>query len=250
VSDSLWLCRRHVIEADRDHEAGAAVHLVKRFESAAQPGKSWCRNPVRAWQPDWYLQSLPPKRMGDFGTVPCYELAEISGLTRWRARSTQGYRLLWAAPADFVLERAAREWPRRPDVALVGPRGSGNPVSPRVCQCASSEGLAVLEAEAARSNRRSPTRAKKAASKRALRRKRHPYGSSEGAGPRMPISAGRPQFGSRSARSDPRWDDLDLCSGGASLSKRARRGRQVVSTRPTVMLLGGSALDRRSKRTR
>ena len=37
------------------------------------------------------FNSLPPRRMEGFqAAVPCYELVEISGLTRWRARSTKG----------------------------------------------------------------------------------------------------------------------------------------------------------------
>lgn len=85
----------HVIEADFSsiYEAGGpAVHLVKRFESAAQAGQilvsESCHNLSAGLVT---FKPLPPKRMEGFpAPVPCYELIQISGLTRWRARSTKG----------------------------------------------------------------------------------------------------------------------------------------------------------------
>ena len=79
----------HVIEADFSsiYEAGGpAVHLVKRFESAAQAGQilvsESCQNLSAGLVT---FRSLAPKRMKGFpAPVPCYELIEISGLTRWR----------------------------------------------------------------------------------------------------------------------------------------------------------------------
>ena len=85
----------HMIEADLSsiYEAGGpAVHLVKRLEGAAQAGQiivsescqSLCAGLVN-------FRPLPPKRLEGFSApVPCYEFVELSGLTRWRARSTKG----------------------------------------------------------------------------------------------------------------------------------------------------------------
>jgi class 3 adenylate cyclase/tetratricopeptide (TPR) repeat protein len=85
----------HMIEADLSsiYEAGGpAVHLVKRLEGAAQAGQiivsescqSLCAGLVN-------FRALPPKRLEGFSTpVPCYEFVDLSGLTRWRARSTKG----------------------------------------------------------------------------------------------------------------------------------------------------------------
>ena len=85
----------HVIEADFSsiYEAGGpAVHLVKRFESAAQAGQilvsESCQNLSAGLVT---FKPLPPKQMMGFpAPVPCYELVQISGMTRWRARSTNG----------------------------------------------------------------------------------------------------------------------------------------------------------------
>lgn len=85
----------HVIEADFSsiYEAGGpAVHLVKRFESAAQAGQilvsESCQNLSAGLVT---FKPLPPKQMMGFpAPVPCYELVQISGMTRWGARSTKG----------------------------------------------------------------------------------------------------------------------------------------------------------------
>src|SRR3979490_2729372 len=85
----------HVIEADFSsiYEAGGpAVHLVKRFESAAQAGQILVSESCQSLAAGLVtFNSMPPRRMEGFAApVPCYELVEISGLTRWRARSTKG----------------------------------------------------------------------------------------------------------------------------------------------------------------
>src|ERR1700736_4455104 len=85
----------HVIEADFSsiYEAGGpAVHLVKRLESAAQAGQilvsESCQNLSTGLVT---FNALPSRRLEGFSApVPCYELAEISGLTRWRGRPPQG----------------------------------------------------------------------------------------------------------------------------------------------------------------
>jgi len=85
----------HVIEADFSsiYEAGGpAVHLVKRFEGAARAGQILVSESCQALSAGLVtFNALPPKRMEGFpAPVPCYELVQISGLTRWRARSTKG----------------------------------------------------------------------------------------------------------------------------------------------------------------
>ena len=76
----------HVIEADFSsiYEAGGpAVHLVKRFESAAQAGQILVSKSCQSLAAGLVtFNALPPKRMEGFSApVPCYELVEISGLT-------------------------------------------------------------------------------------------------------------------------------------------------------------------------
>src|ERR1700736_1156885 len=122
----------HVIEADFSsiYEAGGpAVHLVKRLESAAQGGQilvseschNLCSGLVK-------FNALPPKRLEGFSApVPCYEVGEISGLTRWRARSTKGLSsFVGRADEISLLERAARDVGASGQlVALVGTAGIG-----------------------------------------------------------------------------------------------------------------------------
>src|SRR5262245_18794439 len=123
----------HTIEADLSsiYEAGGpAVHLVKRFESAAQAGQilvsESCQNLSAGLVT---FNSLPPRRMEGFpAPVPCYELIEISGLSRWRARSTKGLSsFVGRAEETALLERAAQEAARSSGqaVAVVGTAGVG-----------------------------------------------------------------------------------------------------------------------------
>lgn len=85
----------HVIEADFSsvYEAGGpAVHLVKRFESAANAGQILASESCQTLATGVVtFKALPPKRMEGFpAPLPCYEVVEISGLSRWGARSTNG----------------------------------------------------------------------------------------------------------------------------------------------------------------
>jgi len=59
--------------------------------------------------------------------VPCYELVEISGLTRWRARSTKGLSSFVGRSEEIaLLERAARDvGPSGQIAGLVGTSGVG-----------------------------------------------------------------------------------------------------------------------------
>jgi class 3 adenylate cyclase/tetratricopeptide (TPR) repeat protein len=122
----------HVIEADLSsiYEAGGpAVHLVKRFESAAQAGQILVSESCQSLSTGLVtFNALPPKRMEGFpAPVPCYELVEISGLTRWRARSTKGLSsFVGRAEEVSLLERAAQAAGSSGQiVALVGTSGVG-----------------------------------------------------------------------------------------------------------------------------
>jgi class 3 adenylate cyclase/tetratricopeptide (TPR) repeat protein len=122
----------HVIEADFSsiYEAGGpAVHLVKRLENAAQAGQivvsESCQNLSTGLVT---FNALPPKRLEGFSApVPCHELIEISGLTRWRARSTKGLSsFVGRAEEISLLERAARDVGTSGQIiALVGTSGIG-----------------------------------------------------------------------------------------------------------------------------
>lgn len=122
----------HIIEADLSsiYEAGGpAVHLVKRFESAAQAGQILVSESCQSLSAGLVtFKRLPPRRMEGFpAPVPCYELVEISGLTRWRARSTKGLSsFVGRAEETSLLERAAGEARSSGQiVALVGTAGVG-----------------------------------------------------------------------------------------------------------------------------
>jgi tetratricopeptide (TPR) repeat protein len=122
----------HVIEADFSsiYEAGGpAVHLVKRLESAAQAGQivvsESCYNLAAGLA---VFNSLTPKRLEGFAApVPCYELTEISAVTRWRARTTKGLSsFVGRADETAQLQRTAREVGASGRViALVGTAGIG-----------------------------------------------------------------------------------------------------------------------------
>jgi len=122
----------HVIEADFSsiYEAGGpAVHLVKRLEGAAQAGQilvsESCQNLSSGLA---VFNALPSKRLEGFAApVPCYELTEISGVTRWRARSTKGLSsFVGRADETLQLQQVAREVDLSGQViALVGTAGIG-----------------------------------------------------------------------------------------------------------------------------
>ena len=122
----------HVIEADFSsiYEAGGpAVHLVKRFESAAQAGQILASESCRDLATGIVtFKALPPKRMEGFpALVPCYEVVEISGLSRWRARSTAGLSSFVGRNEQILqLARAAQAvGPSGKIAAVVGTAGIG-----------------------------------------------------------------------------------------------------------------------------
>lgn len=146
----------HTIEADLSsiYEAGGpAVHLVKRFESAAQAGQilvsESCQNLSAGLVT---FNSLPPRRMEGFpAPVPCYELMEISGLSRWRARSTKGLSsFVGRAEETALLERVAQEAARSSGqaAAMVGTAGVGKSrVAHEFVESLRQKDWQVLEAE-------------------------------------------------------------------------------------------------------
>lgn len=122
----------HVIEADFSsiYEAGGpAVHLVKRFESAAQAGQILVSESCQSLSAGLVtFKPLPPKRMEGFpAPVPCYELIQISGMTRWRARSTKGLSSFVGRDEQISqLRRAAQQVGASGQIAaLVGTAGIG-----------------------------------------------------------------------------------------------------------------------------
>jgi class 3 adenylate cyclase/tetratricopeptide (TPR) repeat protein len=122
----------HVIEADFSsiYEAGGpAVHLVKRLENAAQPGQILVSESCQSLSMGLVIfEALAPKRLEGFpALVPCHELIEVSGLSRWRARSTKGLSSFVGRTDEIaLLERAAQGVGSSGQViALVGTAGIG-----------------------------------------------------------------------------------------------------------------------------
>lgn len=145
----------HTIEADFSsiYEAGGpAVHLVKRFEGAAQAGQILVSESCQSLASGQVtFKPLPPRRMEGFqAPVPCYELVEISGLSRWRARSTKGMSaFVGRAEETSLLERAAREVGASGQaIALVGTAGVGKSrVAHEFAETLRQKDWQVLEAE-------------------------------------------------------------------------------------------------------
>jgi class 3 adenylate cyclase/tetratricopeptide (TPR) repeat protein len=122
----------HVIEDDLSsiYEAGGpAVHLVKRLESAAQAGQIVVSESCQSLAAGLVtFNALAPKRLQGFSApVPCHEVVEISGLTRWRARSTKGLSAFVGRGEEIsLLERAAQDVASSGQIiALVGTPGIG-----------------------------------------------------------------------------------------------------------------------------
>ena len=122
----------HVIEADFSsiYEAGGpAVHLVKRLEGAAKAGQIIVSESCQSLSAGLAIfKQLAPKRLEGFSApVPCHELVEISGLTRWHARSTKGLTsFVGRSEENLQLQRAAADVGHAGQViALVGTAGIG-----------------------------------------------------------------------------------------------------------------------------
>ena len=241
----------HVIEADFSsiYEAGGpAVHLVKRFESAAQAGQilvsESCQNLSAGLVT---FKALPPKRMEGFpAPVPCHELVEISGLTRWGARSTKGLSSFVGRDEQISqLQRLAQHVGRAGQIAaLVGTAGIGKSrLAHEFVESLRQKDWQVLEAEANPLEQAVPYALLKKLLQSALQ--------AGNLGP-VDIVSNAADAASASADlwpsalcsvldqpvSDPRWSELEPLLRRRAIVDAIRGALdQVVSTRPTVLLL-------------
>ena len=241
----------HVIEADFSsiYEAGGpAVHLVKRFESAAQAGQilvsESCQNLSAGLVT---FKALPPKRMEGFtAPVPCHELVEISGLTRWRARSTKGLSSFVGRDEQISqLQRLAQQvGPAGQIAALVGTAGIGKSrLAHEFVESLRQKDWQVLEAEANPLEQAVPYALLKKLLQSALQ--------AGNLGPADIVSAGADGASAYADLwpsalcsvldqpvSDPRWSDLEPLLRRRAIVEAVRGALdRVVSTRPTVLLL-------------
>jgi class 3 adenylate cyclase/tetratricopeptide (TPR) repeat protein len=240
----------HTIEADLSsiYEAGGpAVHLVKRFESAAQAGQILVSESCQSLSVGLVtFNSLPPRRMEGFpAPVPCYELVEISGLTRWRARSTKGLSsFVGRAEETAELERAAQAVGSSGQIfALVGTAGVGKSrVAHEFVEGLRQKDWQVLDAECNPLEQAVPYSLLKKLIQGVLRAD----GLSPGDGPASAEDASAHADLWPAALSavldqpvaDPRWNALEPLLRRRVIIDAARDllGR-VVSARPTVLLL-------------
>jgi len=231
----------HVIEADFSsiYEAGGpAVHLVKRIEGAAQAGQILVSESCQSLSAGLVtFNVLPPKRLEGFSTpVPCYELLAISGLTRWRARSTKGLSaFVGRAEEVSLLERAARDIDSSGQIiALVGTAGIGKSrMAHEFVNALREQDWQVLEAEGNPLERAVPYALLKKLLHSALQ-----VGSVTSAGSsELPGGAAPTQSDLWPAAlcsvldqpvNDPRWHDLEPLQNTIEM---------VISTRPTILLL-------------
>lgn len=241
----------HVIEADFSsiYEAGGpAVHLVKRLESAAQAGQILVSESCQSLAAGLVtFNALPPKRLEGFSApVPCYELAEISGLTRWRARSTKGLSSFVGRKEETsLLERAARETGSSGQIiALVGTAGIGKSrMAHEFVSALREKDWQVLEAEGSPLEQAVPYALLKKLLQSALQ-----------VGNLTPANLAAFAEGQGLAHSDlwpsalgsvldqpitdPRWHDLEPLLRRRAIIDAARHAiEQVVSARPTTLLL-------------
>jgi class 3 adenylate cyclase/tetratricopeptide (TPR) repeat protein len=241
----------HVIEADFSsiYEAGGpAVHLVKRLESAAQAGQilvsESCHNLSTGLVT---FAALEPKRLEGFSApVPCYELAEISGLTRWRARSTKGLSsFVGRADETSLLERAAAEVSSSGQIiALVGTAGIGKSrMAHEFVGSLRQSNWQVLEAECNPLEQAVPYALLKKLTRNALELGNlsplDQSGLPEGEAP--PHSELWPAALCAvldQPINDPHWHGLEPLLRRRAINDAARDAvGKVVSTRPTVLLL-------------
>ena len=122
----------HIIEGDFSsiyEAAGPAVHLVKRLEGVTQAGQILVSESTQLLTDGLVtFEPLPPKLLAGFpAPVPCYKLVELSGMTRWGARSSKGLSSFVGRSEELnTLELAARDAAGKGQiVALVGTSGVG-----------------------------------------------------------------------------------------------------------------------------
>jgi class 3 adenylate cyclase/tetratricopeptide (TPR) repeat protein len=241
----------HVIEADLSsiYEAGGpAVHLVKRLENAAQAGQILVSESCQSLAAGLVtFNSMAPKRLEGFSApVPHYELVEISGLTRWRARSTKGLSSFVGRGEEIsLLERAAEDVVTAGQVvALVGTAGIGKSrIAHEFVGGLRQKNWQVLEAEGNPLEQAVPyALVKKLLQSALLAANIAPEDK-----PRLPEGPVPAHFDLWPAAlcavldqpvSDPRWNDLEpLLRRRVITDAVCDAIGRVVSTQPTIMLL-------------
>ncbi len=241
----------HVIEADLSsiYEAGGpAVHLVKRLENAAQAGQILVSESCQSLAAGLVtFNPMAPKRLEGFSApVPHYELVEISGLSRWRARSTKGLSSFVGRGEEIsLLEQAADSVAAAGQViALVGTAGIGKSrIAHEFVGGLRQKNWQILEAEGNPLEQAVPYALVKKLLQGALRE--------GGITPEdelpLPEGAAPAHFDLWPAAlcavldrpiADPRWNDLEPLLRRRVITDAVCNviGR-VVSTRPTVLLL-------------
>lgn len=241
----------HVIEADLSsiYEAGGpAVHLVKRLENAAQAGQILVSESCQSLAVGLVtFNALTPKRLEGFSApVPHYELVEISGLTRWRARSTKGLSSFVGRGKEIsLLERAAGDVAAAGQViALVGTAGIGKSrIVHEFVAAQRQKNWQVLEAEGNPLEQAVPYALVKKLLQGALRAGNIAPEDS----PQLPEGPPPAHSDLWSAAlcavldqpvSDSRWNDLEpLLRRRVITDAVCNTIDRVVSTRPTILLL-------------
>ena len=241
----------HVIEADLSsiYEAGGpAVHLVKRLENAAQAGQILVSESCQSLAAGLVtFNTLAPKRLEGFSApVPHYELVEISGLSRWRARSTKGLSSFVGRGEEIsLLERAAQEVAAVGQViALVGTAGIGKSrIAHEFVGGLRQKNWQVLEAEGSPLEQAVPY----AMVKKLLQNAQQVNNVALEDKPPLPEGPVPAYFDLWPAAlcavldqpvDDPRWNDLEpLLRRRVVTDAVCDVIGRVVSTRPTIMLL-------------
>jgi class 3 adenylate cyclase/tetratricopeptide (TPR) repeat protein len=241
----------HVIEADFSsiYEAGGpAVHLVKRLENAAQAGQILVSESCQSLAAGLVIfNALAPKRLEGFsGPVPCYELVEISGLTRWRARSTKGLSSFVGRAEELSkLERAAQDTVSSGQIiALVGIAGIGKSrMAHEFVGSLRQKDWQVLEADGNPLQQAVPYALLKKLLQNALQ------GADVAAVGLPDLSEGPPPMHSDlwpaalsfvldQPVNDPRWQDLEPLLRRRAITDAVRHAiGKVVAARPTILLL-------------
>ncbi|MEH2502856.1 class 3 adenylate cyclase/tetratricopeptide (TPR) repeat protein [Bradyrhizobium sp. AZCC 1578] len=241
----------HVIEADFSsiYEAGGpAVHLVKRLESAANAGQilasESCQNLATGIVT---FNALPPKRMEGFpALVPCYEVVEVSGLSRWRARSTSGLSSFVGRNEQISqLERAAQAvGPSGKIAAVVGTAGIGKSrVVHEFVDTLRQPDWQVVEAECNPLEQAAPYALVKRLVQSALQRENFALAGQVGSSDDLrPAHAELWPAALDSVLDqpvgDPRWRDLEPLLRRRVIVDAVRNTlERVVSSQPTVLLL-------------
>jgi class 3 adenylate cyclase/tetratricopeptide (TPR) repeat protein len=241
----------HVIEADFSsiYEAGGpAVHLVKRLEGAAQAGQilvsESCQNLSAGLLT---FNVLPPKRLEGFSApVPCYELLEISGLTRWGARSTKGLSAFVGRAEEMsLLERSARDVGSSGQIiALVGTAGIGKSrMAHEFVGALREKDWQVLEAEGNPLEQAVPFALLKKLLQRALQIGN--IASASQSELREGVALAHSDLWPAALCSvldqpvnDPRWNDLEPLLRRRTIIDAVRHTiEQVIRGRPTILLL-------------